>query len=81
VSDSQGSSSSKRTLPLLSLSEVKNPQSLITFRFANRNVNQLDEIYRFRNLTELDVDGNQLTQEVPALMKLPFLKKLNLANN
>jgi hypothetical protein len=48
-------------MPLLSLSEVKNPQSLITFRFVNRSAIQLDEIERFRNLTELDVNGNQLT--------------------
>ena len=41
----------------------------------------LNDIGRFRNLTELDVNGNLLKQEVPELQKLPFLKKLNLAGN
>jgi Leucine-rich repeat (LRR) protein len=60
---------------------VKNPSSLITFTFADRKLTTLSEIDRFRNLTELDVKGNLLHQEVPQLMKLPFLKKLNLSGN
>lgn len=63
------------------MAEVKNPQSLITFRFVNRKVSNLNEIERFRNLTELDVSGNLLQTEVPELTKLPFLKKLNIAGN
>ena len=47
----------------------------------NRKAAHLNEIERFRNLTELDVSGNLLVQEVTGLIKLPFLKKLNLANN
>ena len=68
-------------MPVKSLSEVKNPSNLITFRFMNRKVTHLKDISRFRNLTELDVNGNLLQQEVPELSSLPFLKKLNLAGN
>ena len=64
-----------------SLTEVKNPSSLITFRFVNRKVTHLNEIGRFRNLTELDVNGNLLQSRVPELLNLPFLKKLNLSGN
>ena len=68
-------------MPVKSLTEVKNPSNLITFRFVNRKVTHLNDIARFRNLTELDVNGNLLQSEVPELMKLPFLKKLNLSGN
>ena len=54
---------------------------MISFRFVDRKVKHLNDIGRFRNLTELDVNGNLLKQEVPELQKLPFLKKLNLASN
>ena len=47
----------------------------------NRDATRLSELERFRNLTELDLFGNRLQTEVPELLKLPFLKKLNLANN
>lgn len=63
------------------MNEVKNPSHLISFRFVDRKVTHLNDIGRFRNLTELDVNGNLLKQEVPELQKLPFLKKLNLAGN
>lgn len=68
-------------MPVKSLTEVKNPSNLITFRFVNRKVTHLKEISRFRNLTELDVNGNLLQQEVPELSSLPYLKKLNLSGN
>jgi internalin A len=48
---------------------------------VNRGVTTLDEIQKFRNLTELDVSGNQLRLEVPELKRLTFLKKLSIANN
>ena len=41
----------------------------------------LNEISRFRNLTELDVNGNLLQSSVPELCNLHFLKKLNLSSN
>ena len=47
----------------------------------SRKVTHLKEISRFRNLTELDVNGNLLQSEVPELCSLPFLKKLNLSGN
>ena len=59
-STSSFSNSSQTTVPIKSLSEVKNPSNLITFRFVNRKVTHLNEISRFRNLTELDVNGNLL---------------------
>lgn len=68
-------------MPVKSLNEVKNPSNLITFRFVNRKVTHLNDIGRFRNLTELDVNGNLLKSGVPELLKLPFLKKLNLSDN
>ena len=78
---SSSNSFSSNTTAIKSLSEVKNPPSLITFRFVNRGVATLDEIQKFRNLTELDVSGNQLRFEVPELKRLTFLKKLSIANN
>lgn len=54
---------------------------MITFRFVNRGVENLSEIRKFRNLTDLDLSGNLLRQEVPELMKLTFLKKLSIAGN
>lgn len=80
-STSSFSNSSNTTVPVKSLTEVKNPSSLITFRFVNRKVTHLNEIGRFRNLTELDVNGNLLQSRVPELLNLPFLKKLNLSGN
>ena len=41
----------------------------------------MKEIGRFRNLTELDVNGNLLQSSVPELLNLSFLKKLNLSGN
>jgi len=66
-SSSSNSYNSYSTAPVKSLSEVKNPSLLISFRFVNRGVTRLDEIEKFRNLTELDVTGNLLQQEVPEL--------------
>ena len=80
-STSSFSNSSNTTVPVKSLTEVKNPSSLITFRFVNRKVTHLNEIGRFRNLTELDVNGNLLQSRVPELLNLPFLKKLNVSGN
>jgi Leucine-rich repeat (LRR) protein len=54
---------------------------MITFRFTDRKLCKLTDITRFRNLTELDVSGNLLTEEVPELLQLPYLKKLCIANN
>ena len=68
-------------MPIKNLNEVKNPSNLITFRFVNRKVTHLNDIGRFRNLTELDVNGNLLKSGVPELLNLPFLKKLNLSDN
>jgi Leucine-rich repeat (LRR) protein len=78
---SSSNSFSSNTTAIKSLSEVKNPPSLITFRFVNRGVTTLEEIQKFRNLTELDVSGNQLRFEVPELKRLTFLKKLSIAKN
>jgi len=51
--------------PIKSLSEVKKPNCLISFRFVNRQATNLDQIGLFRNLTELDVSGNLLLGAVP----------------
>ena len=78
---SSSNSFSSNTTAIKSLSEVKNPQLLITFRFVNRWIESLSEIRKFRNLTDLDLSGNLLRQEVPELTKLTFLKKLSIAGN
>ena len=67
-STSSLSNSSNTTVPIKSLTEVKNPSLLFSFRFVNRNVTHLNDISRFRNLTELDVNGNNLSTEVKELM-------------
>ena len=41
----------------------------------------LEGISQFKNLSELDISGNQLTSEILELKQLQFLKKLNLSNN
>lgn len=78
---SSSNSFSSNTTAIKSLSEVKNPPSLITFRFVGRGVTDLTEIQKFRNLTELDVSGNQLRYEVKELQRLTFLKRLSIAGN
>jgi len=50
-----------------SLSEVKNPQFLISFRFSDRKVKEIKDISLFKNLTELDLSGNLLYEEVTEL--------------
>lgn len=72
---------SSNTTAIKSLSEVKNPSLLISFKFANRNAENLQDIQKFRNLTDLDLSGNLLRQEVVELKKLAFLRKLSIANN
>ena len=72
---------SSNTTAIKSLSEVKNPSLLISFRFVNRAAENLSEIQKFRNLTDLDLSGNLLREEVPELKKLSFLKKLSIAGN
>ena len=42
---------------------------------------EVRDIQLFKNLTELDLSGNLLFQEVKELKALTFLKKLNLSNN
>jgi len=54
------SNSSNTTVPVKSLSEVKKPNLLMSFKFMNRQVTNLDLIGQFKNLTELDVSGNLL---------------------
>lgn len=74
-------SCSSNTTAIKSLSEVKAPSLLISFRFVNKMATNLAEICKFRNLTELDLSGNLLKTGVPELCKLLFLKKLSIANN
>ena len=61
-SDHQNMSNSSTTIPgqAKNLSDVKNPQFLISFRFTDRRITHLKEIHLFKNLTELDVSGNLL---------------------
>jgi Leucine-rich repeat (LRR) protein len=50
-----------------SLQDVNNPQYFISLRFSDRKINDLKGIYKFKNLSELDISGNLLTEEIPEL--------------
>jgi len=63
------------------LSEVKNPQIFIQFRFNDRKATEINDIRLFKNLTQLDISGNLLAQEIKELNELVFLRKLNISNN
>lgn len=68
------------------LGNVKNPSALVSLQFCNKEKKNLSGIEKFKNLvsviqTELDISGNFLTDPVPELLVLKFLKKLNLTNN
>lgn len=80
-SNFNSSASTFQAGPVNRLQDVKNPQKLMSFRFANKNVTKLNEICLFKNLQELDVSGNCLQQQVKELKELNFLKRLNLSNN
>ena len=67
--------------PIQKLSDIKNPQKLLTLRFVNRKASKLAEISLFKNLRELDLSGNMLQEEVQELNSLNFLKNLNLSYN
>jgi len=67
--------------PIQRLSDVKNPQKLLTFRFVNRKATKITEISLFKNLRELDLTGNMLQEEIKELNALNFLKNLNLSYN
>lgn len=68
-------------VPIQKLSDIKNPQKLLTLRFVNKKATRLAEISLFKNLRELDLSGNMLQEEVPELNCLNFLKNLNLSYN
>ena len=55
---------------IASLNDVNNPQYFISLRFSNRKVTELRGINRFKNLSELDISGNLLTEEIPELKTL-----------
>ena len=59
-SNFNSSASTFPNAPVAKLSEVKNPQKLMTFRFVNRKVQTLPDIGLFKNLQELDLSGNLL---------------------
>ena len=46
------------------LTEVNNPQYFISLRFSDRKLQELKGINLFKNLTELDISGNLLTNEI-----------------
>jgi hypothetical protein len=46
------------------LTEVNNPQYFISLRFSDRKLSELKGINLFKNLTELDISGNILTNEI-----------------
>ena len=59
-SNFNSSTSTFPAAPVQKLSDVKNPQKLMSFRFVNRKATKISEISLFKNLTELDLSGNLL---------------------
>ena len=64
-----------------SLSDITNPSALVTLSYSGRNASSIPEISRFKNLTELDLSENELTEPVPELQLLKFLRRLNIGKN
>ena len=80
-SNFNSSTSTFPAAPVQKLSDVKNPQKLMSFRFVNRKATKISEISLFKNLTELDLSGNLLQEQVKELASLNFLKRISLCNN
>lgn len=59
-SNFNSSTSTFPAAPVSKLSEVKNPQKLMSFRFTNQKAVKIPEIATFKNLQELDLSGNLL---------------------
>lgn len=66
-SNFNSSTSTFPAAPVSKLSEVKNPQKLMSFRFINQKATKLTEIATFKNLQELDLSGNLLQDQVKEL--------------
>jgi len=64
-----------------SLLDVSNPTSLVSLKWTDRQEASLEAIKGFKNLKELDLAGNRLSNAVPALLTLKYLQKLTLARN
>ena len=64
-----------------SLSDVTNPSALVTLSYSGRKASAIPEIAKFKNLTELDLSLNELSEPVPELQLLRFLRRLNISNN
>jgi len=62
---------------------VRKPQTLITFKFINREATEISlrGIKEFKNLIELDLSNNCLSNDIEELKHLSYLKKLNLSFN
>lgn len=80
-SNFNSSTSTFPAAPVSKLSDVKNPQKLMTFRFVNQKASKITEICQFKNLQDLDLSGNLLQEQVKELSCLSFLKRLSLCNN
>ncbi|OMJ96174.1 hypothetical protein SteCoe_357 [Stentor coeruleus] len=63
------------------IDRMNNPASLICFRYTNQGATSIPEIKNFKNLTELDISENCLTQEVSELSCLKYLKKLTISSS
>lgn len=63
------------------LKEITNPSALVTLSYSGRNASAIPEIALFKNLTELDLSENELSEPVPEIKLLRFLRRLNLSHN
>lgn len=92
--DEEEESSFKRSMLLPSLNsplsqeirclkDVRKPQTLITFKFINKEATEvsLRGIKEFKNLIELDLSNNCLSKDIDEFKHLTYLKKLNLSFN
>lgn len=68
------------------LDKLKNPASLICYRYTNKAVSTAPDLKPFKNLvkfiqTELDLSGNCIETEIKNLANLKYLRKLSLSSN
>ena len=92
--DEEDDSSFKRSMMLPSLNsplaqdirclkDVWKPQTLITFKFTNKEATAISlwGLVDFKNLLELDLSNNCISSDIEDFKHLKFLKKVNLSFN
>ena len=63
------------------LAEIPTPTAYVTLAWTHRSAASLPGLRAFKNLTELDLAGNKLSDPLPDLHHLRYLRKLTLTSN